>query len=111
MASATKASSPEAVFRALSDPTRRAILDSLRVGRQPVGVIAGRFPVSRPAISRHLRVLRRSRLVVEERRGRSRLYALNAEPLRDVDRWLEEYRQFWTARLAGLKRFVENPGT
>ncbi len=106
MASATR-SGAAAVFRALADPTRRAILDTLRTGRRPVGEIAGRFPVSRPAVSRHLRVLRRARLVVEERQGRSRLYALNAEPLRDVDRWLEEYRQFWTARLARLKTFVE----
>jgi len=107
MASATRAPSSVAVFRALSDPTRRAILDGLRTGRRPVGEIAARFPVSRPAISRHLRVLRRARLVLEERQGRVRWYALNAEPLRDVDRWLGEYRQFWTARLASLKRFVE----
>jgi len=75
-----------------------------------VGEITARFAVSRPAVSRHLRVLRQARLVIEERRGRSRLYALNPEPLRDVDRWLAEYRGFWTDKLSRLKRYVEAGG-
>jgi DNA-binding transcriptional ArsR family regulator len=106
MASPTRPAAAQ-VFRALADPTRRAILDTLRSGRRPVGEIAERFPVSRPAVSRHLRVLRRARLVIEERRGRSRLYALNPEPLREVDRWLQEYRGFWTDTLSRLKSYVE----
>ncbi len=99
--------SAEVTFHALADPTRRAVLDLLRQGAQPAGQIAGAFPVSRPAISKHLRQLRRARLVVEHRRGRHRVYQLNAEPLKAVDSWLERYRNFWQANLANLKAFVE----
>ena len=99
--------SPGATFGALADPTRRAVLDLLRRGRQPAGQIANQFPVSRPAISKHLRLLRRAHLVEEQREGRHRFYRLNPEPLRAVDSWLGEYRVFWQANLAGLKSFVE----
>src|ERR1700747_2601329 len=87
----------EATFRALADPTRRAVLDLLRRGSQPAGQIARVFPVSRPAISKHLRLLRRAHLVQERREGRHRLYTLNPEPLKAVDSWLDQYRRFWTA--------------
>src|SRR5260221_10729864 len=97
----------EATFSALADPTRRAVLDLLRRGRQPAGQIAGAFPVSRPAISKHLRLLRRAHLVREHREGRNRVYELNPEPLRAVDSWIEQYRVFWTASLNNLKAFVE----
>jgi DNA-binding transcriptional ArsR family regulator len=100
--------SPEATFQALADPTRRAVLDLLRTGAQPAGQIAGAFPVSRPAISRHLRQLRKARLVVEHRSGRHRFYQLNPEPLKAVDSWLERYRQFWQMNLTSLKHFVES---
>ncbi len=96
-----------AVFSALADPTRRAVLDLLRQGSQPAGRIAQSFPVSRPAISKHLRLLRRAHLVEERRSGRHRLYQLNAAPLKAVDSWLEQYRSFWRANLASLKSFVE----
>ena len=97
----------EAAFHALADPTRRAVLDLLRQGSQPAGQIARAFPVSRPAISKHLRLLRRAHLVRERRQGRHRFYQLNPEPLRAVDSWLEQYRVFWRANLASLKAFVE----
>jgi len=99
--------SAEATFQALADPTRRAVLDLLRRGGQPAGQIAGAFPVSRPAISKHLRLLRRAHLVHEHREGRHRVYQLNPEPLRAVDSWLEQYRNFWGTSLASLKVFVE----
>ena len=99
--------SPDAAFRALSDPTRRAVLDLLRRGRQPAGQIAQSFPVSRPAISKHLRLLRRAHLVEERREGRNRFYQLNPEPLRAVDHWLNDYRIFWSQTLTSLKAFVE----
>jgi DNA-binding transcriptional ArsR family regulator len=99
--------SPEATFSALADPTRRAVLDLLRKGRQPAGQIAQAFPISRPAISKHLRLLRRAHLVNEHREGRNRFYRLNPEPLRAVDSWLEQYRSFWSMSLANLKAFVE----
>jgi DNA-binding transcriptional ArsR family regulator len=97
----------EITFQALADPTRRAVLDLLRRGNQPAGQIASAFPVSRPAISKHLRLLRRAHLVSEHREGRHRVYRLNPEPLRAIDSWLEQYRVFWATNLNNLKAFVE----
>jgi DNA-binding transcriptional ArsR family regulator len=99
--------SAEATFQALSDPTRRAVLDLLRTGSQPAGRIASSFPVSRPAISKHLRLLRKAHLVEERREGRHRVYQLNPEPLKAVDSWIEQYRVFWQRSLSNLKAFVE----
>jgi len=99
--------SAEAAFSALADPTRRAVLDLLRQGSQPAGQIARAFPVSRPAISKHLRLLRGAHLVQERRKGRHRFYQLNPEPLKAVDSWLEQYRSFWHTSLTSLKTFVE----
>ena len=99
--------SPEATFSALADPTRRAVLDLLRQGSQPAGRIAKAFPVSRPAISKHLRLLRHAHLVQQRREGRHRFYQLNPDPLKAVDSWLEQYRLFWSTSLANLKTFVE----
>jgi DNA-binding transcriptional ArsR family regulator len=98
------------VFQALADPTRRAILTLLRQGSQPAGDIARDFPISRPAISRHLRILREAELVAEIKVGRNRLYELNAGPLRNVDDWLAHYRHMWRHQLRNLKRFVEQKG-
>src|SRR5579864_6452249 len=103
----TGGKSSEFTFQALADPTRRAVLDLLRRGSQPAGQIASAFPVSRPAISKHLRLLRRAHLVREHREGRHRVYQLNPAPLRAVDSWIEQYRSFWSANLASLKSFVE----
>ena len=103
----TQRRSHTTVFGAVSDPTRRAILGALRRRDLSAGEIADRFPISRPAVSRHLRVLRRAGLVTETRQSRSRIYALNPAPLREVDRWLNDYRVFWGARLHDLKRHVE----
>lgn len=105
--SASASRAGEATFQALADPTRRAMLDLLRRGSQPAGQIASAFPVSRPAISKHLRLLRRAHLVREHREGRNRVYQLNPEPLRAVDSWIEQYRVFWTHSLNNLKAFVE----
>jgi DNA-binding transcriptional ArsR family regulator len=98
------------VYQAIADPTRRAILDRLREGGLAVNEIASRFDVSRPAISKHLRVLHQAHLVQEAREGRNRVYRLNPEPLRELDRWLEQYRRFWTLNLLSLKKHVESKG-
>jgi DNA-binding transcriptional ArsR family regulator len=100
--------SRDRAFNALADPTRRAVLDLLRSGTRPAGEIARAFPISRPAISKHLKILRRAHLVDEHRQGRHRFYQLNPEPLKTVDQWLDEYRRFWTANLESLKSFVES---
>ena len=96
------------VFRVIADPTRRAILDRLRAGPAPVNELASDFAQSRPAISKHLRVLRASRLVTEERVGRERLYALRPAPLQKAMSWLEGYRAFWQRNLGSLKRYLED---
>jgi DNA-binding transcriptional ArsR family regulator len=83
------------------------VLDLLRQQQLPAGRIAQAFPVSRPAISKHLRLLRRAHLVQERREGRHRFYRLNAAPLKTVDSWLSRYRTFWESSLTGLKVFVE----
>lgn len=95
------------VFRAISDPTRRAILDRLRGGPTPVNALADDFEQSRPAISKHLRVLRDAQLVTEERVGRERLYRLHPAPLKEVAGWIESYRAFWQLNLNQLKRYLE----
>ena len=83
------------VYRAIADPTRRAILDRLRGGPAPVNALAADFRQSRPAVSKHLSVLRRARLVSEERSGRERVYRLEPRALQQVAGWIEGYRLFW----------------
>jgi DNA-binding transcriptional ArsR family regulator len=95
------------IYRAIADPTRRAILDRLRAGPTAVNLLAGEFSQSRPAISKHLRVLREARLVSEQRAGRERLYQLQPKPLQQVLGWIEGYRAFWQISLTNLKRHVE----
>ena len=95
------------VFRAIADPTRRALLDRLRGGSAQVHVLAREFSQTRPAISRHLRVLRDAKLVHEQRVGRERLYTLDTAPLQRVAGWVEGYRSFWMASLDTLKRRLE----
>jgi DNA-binding transcriptional ArsR family regulator len=95
------------VFRAIADPTRRAILDRLRAGPANAGALAANFRSSRPAVSKHLKVLRDARLVTDTRIGRERVYAVNPVPLQSVAGWLEGYRAFWQASLTRLKRNLE----
>lgn len=97
----------EAVFRAIADPTRRQILTLLRGGELSVGEIAGNFRTSRPAISRHLRLLHTAGLIVTHQDGASRICKLDARPLRAVNDWLRDYESFWGESLRDLKRYVE----
>lgn len=87
---------------ALADPVRRELVELLAGGEVAAGELADRFPVSRPAISRHLKVLRSAGLVTVRAEGRRRLYALDPRPLRELDDWLEPYRDLWAARLDAL---------
>jgi len=97
----------EAVFRAIADPTRRKILGLLRGGRHTVGELALNFRTSRPAISKHLRLLRSAGLVVTHQQGTARICELNAKPLRAVNDWLRDYEAFWGASLRELRSYVE----
>jgi DNA-binding transcriptional ArsR family regulator len=102
------ASQLDSVFFALSDGTRRALLARLLDSDATAGTLAAGFDVSRPAVSQHLKVLRSAELVVEERRGRERVYTLMPQKLRIIGQWLDAYRVFWPARLHDLKDFVES---
>jgi DNA-binding transcriptional ArsR family regulator len=93
----------ENVFRTISHPTRRALLDRLaHEGEQPVHRLGEPFDVSQPALSQHLRVLREAGLVEARREGRERVYRLTPGPLREVAAWLEPYARFWRDRLEAL---------
>ena len=94
-------------FAALGDPTRRHIVEMLSRGERSMGDIARRFPVSRPAIAKHVRVLRQAGLLRERREATQRFYRLEPAALQAVDQWLAPYRLFWAARLVDLKRVVE----
>ncbi len=98
---------PEDVFAAIADPTRRRILEFLAERPEAVQDLAGRFEISRPAISKHLRVLSNAGLVAAETIGRRNIYALRPEPFSDVRDWLDG---FWNARLGLLKRLAEGDG-
>ncbi len=97
----------DVVFRAMADPTRRQILKLLRGRRRSVGEIAGHFRTSRPAISKHLRVLRSAGLVVTHRDGTARICHLNARPLRVINQWVQYYEAFWGETMRNLKHYVE----
>ena len=84
-----------AVFGALADPTRRAILVALTAGDATVAQLAAPFRVSQPAISRHLKVLEQAGLISRSRRATARLSHLEAEPLREATVWLASYREYW----------------
>jgi len=87
---------------ALADPTRRRILELLADGERSAGEIASEFRMTRPGVSRHLRVLREQGLVHARAEGQRRLYSLDPAPLAELDDWLARYRGFWTNRLDAL---------
>lgn len=98
-------------YKAIADSTRREILDLLRPSPLTAGVIAEKFRkkrLSRPAVSKHLRILRQTRLVLVTKKGRERVYTLNAEPLREVDAWVKSYEAFWEMQLQAFKEYVES---
>ena len=94
-------------FGALADGTRRAILARLTQGDATVGQLARPFEISRPAISKHLRVLERAGLVKRTSEGRISRCELDAAPMRDAAEWVERYRRFWEDQLESLARYLE----
>ncbi|MDH3499785.1 MAG: metalloregulator ArsR/SmtB family transcription factor [Acidimicrobiia bacterium] len=90
-------------FTALADPTRRAILDLLIGGERDAGSIAASFDISRPAVSRHLRVLREAGIVEARSDAQRRVYSVRSEGLVSVDQWLAKYRVFWSRSLDVLE--------
>jgi len=101
----------DTIFAALADSTRRRILQGLMKGQSHVASLAQPFPISAPAISRHLRVLERAGLIRRTKRGRNHEIKLNAEPLRRAQDWLETYRQHWETSLDALALYLESTET
>lgn len=98
------------VFQAIADPTRRRLLHLLVDREMPVTVISSHFPMSRTAVSKHLRILSDAGLVKERKVGRETRYRLEPEPLLELKRWLAFYDRFWDNRLSVLKHLVEADG-
>ena len=96
----------DAVFGAVADPTRRAILARLANADARVTDIANNFPVSLNSVSKHIKILERAGLVRREIIGRDHVLSLNATPFDEASAWIEEYRRFWESKLAALERFV-----
>lgn len=95
----------ENALLALADPTRRRVFEHLRERPRAVGEIAARMPVSRPAVSQHLKVLKQAGLVADEREGSRRIYRIDPDGLGELRRWLDG---FWTDALAAFKAHIEN---
>ncbi len=98
---------PQAVFRALADPTRREIVSMLADGSRPIAEIAAQFEMTRPAVAKHLAILREGGLVSVEEKGRERINSLNPRALKSAADWINHFDRFWDERLAKLKSLVE----
>lgn len=95
------------VFEAISDPTRRRIVELVATRELPAGDIAGAFKVSRPAISRHLRILRESGVLASRGDGQRRLYRLEPKALDELDQWIDKTRSFWAQHLDELETHLD----
>jgi DNA-binding transcriptional ArsR family regulator len=96
------------VFEAVADPTRRRIVELVAAGERPAGEIAAAFAVTRPAISRHLRVLREAGVVTVRDEGQRRLYRLDPAALDVLGAWIDRTRTFWTGRLDALDEHLRD---
>lgn len=94
-------------FEAVAEPSRRAILDTLRRGEQPAGDIVSAVGLSQPGVSKHLKLLREAGLVSVRADGQRRLYRLQPQGLKELEAWLAPYRHFWADRLAALDEHLE----
>ncbi|MDQ4503650.1 metalloregulator ArsR/SmtB family transcription factor [Sinomonas sp. ASV322] len=99
------------VLEAIAEPTRRRILDAVRVGERSVGDLVEIVGMHQPGVSRHLKVLRDAGLVDVRREAQRRLYRLRPGPLMELDEWLEPYRLEWSNRLDALERHLERTAT
>ena len=95
------------VFQAIADPTRRAIIALIALQAMTPNAIAENFHTTRQAISKHLRILTECELVVREQKGREIYYSLEIEKMKEIDEWLEQYRQIWKARFDQLGEVLE----
>lgn len=105
--SGTASSAKHDVFQAIADPTRRGLLRLLGDAEMPVTALSSHFPMTRTAVSKHLRILADAGLVKERKVGRETRYRLDADPLQELKRWLAFYERYWENKLDALKRYVE----
>lgn len=97
------------VFQAIADPTRRGIIDLLSNQSLNLNAVAGHFDISRPAVSKHIRILTECGLIVVKQEGRDRYCRTDVQKLKEVDQWLNRYRKFWNRKLDALGEFLERP--
>ncbi len=102
-----KSQTLDRTFSALSDPTRRDILERLAIGPAPVSELARPIGISLPGVLKHIRILEEANLVTTEKRGRTRECRLGPEQMEDVTRWIERYRQQWDRQLDRLDAIIE----
>lgn len=95
------------VFRALADPTRRAIIAMLSEGERPIGDIAAKFDMTRPAVAKHLAILKEGGVIRVEKKGRERINHLDPSALKSAADWLNYFDKFWDDKLEKLKQAVE----
>lgn len=105
-ADASRAARLDAVFAALADPTRRAIVERLSGSEARVTEVAEPFPMSLNAVSKHIRVLEASGVVERHRKGREHILSINTRSLDEVDGWIERMRRYWEARLDAMERLL-----
>lgn len=96
------------VFQAIADPTRREIIGMIAKQPMNLNAVSERFDISRPAISKHIKILTQCGLIVIKQQGRERLCQPNFDQLREVSQWIEQYSQFWNARLDALGDFLNS---
>jgi DNA-binding transcriptional ArsR family regulator len=101
----------DALFMALADATRRGMISRLARGPATVGELGEPYPISKPAVTKHVKMLERAGLVHRERDGRLHRCTLEPTPMREAEVWIERYRTFWESRLQSLAAFVEDPAT
>lgn len=95
------------IFYSLADPGRRSILQMLCENEMTVNSIADKFNISRPAVSKHLKILYNSNLVKQRQSGRERYYSINPQPLNEIYKWLEYFDKFWDKKLNSLIKHIE----
>jgi DNA-binding transcriptional ArsR family regulator len=95
------------VFQAIADPTRRAIINSIARQSQNLNALAGQFDISRPAISKHIKILTECGLIVIQQKGRERYCEARLDKLNEVADWVEQYRKFWNIKLDALEKYLE----
>lgn len=97
------------VYQAIADPTRREIIDLLSNRSMNLNAVAGHFDISRPAISKHIKILTECGLIIVKQTGRERHCSADTLKLKEIDNWLSQYRKFWNLKLDALGDFLERP--